>query len=208
MRQSTSITGCVRWLVSRVTHSFDDPHVAPYWPTWPCFQSCYSFKMLFIKKVAKQVESRTNTFYIYTIPIAVSLPLSAFSFFLSLSLFVLRPRYSFLGLFTVLNLTRNPCFFSFPFFFISNPINIFFCSWHSFFYFSFLTLPIRTSNDHCFFVLNAIVHRINKITWKQDEKHQILMTNTWLKLVSDKSNQFLTFSLGMPRTFSTVYSIL
>ena len=38
MRQSTSITGCVRrsfgWLVGRlvgrsVTHSFDDPHVAP-----------------------------------------------------------------------------------------------------------------------------------------------------------------------------------
>ena len=28
------------WLcpsVCRVTHSFDDPHVAPYWPTWPCF---------------------------------------------------------------------------------------------------------------------------------------------------------------------------
>ena len=22
--------------VGRVTHSFDDPHVAPYWPTWPC----------------------------------------------------------------------------------------------------------------------------------------------------------------------------
>ena len=21
-----------------VTHSFDDPHVAPYWPTWPCFK--------------------------------------------------------------------------------------------------------------------------------------------------------------------------
>ena len=20
-----------------VTHSFDDQHVAPYWPTWPCF---------------------------------------------------------------------------------------------------------------------------------------------------------------------------
>ena len=30
MRQSTSITGCVRWLVCRsVTHSFEDPHVAP-----------------------------------------------------------------------------------------------------------------------------------------------------------------------------------
>ena len=30
MRQSTSITGCVRWLVCRsVTHSFDDPNVAP-----------------------------------------------------------------------------------------------------------------------------------------------------------------------------------
>ena len=41
MRQSTSITGCVRRLVCRlvcqsVTHSFDDPHVAPYRPTWPC----------------------------------------------------------------------------------------------------------------------------------------------------------------------------
>ena len=30
MRQSTSITGCVCWLVGlSVTHSFDDPHVAP-----------------------------------------------------------------------------------------------------------------------------------------------------------------------------------
>jgi len=31
----------VGWLVGlsvgRVTHSFDDPHVAPYWPPWPCF---------------------------------------------------------------------------------------------------------------------------------------------------------------------------
>ena len=44
MRQSTSITVCVRWLIGRsvswsVTHSFDDPHFAPYWPTWPCFSS-------------------------------------------------------------------------------------------------------------------------------------------------------------------------
>ena len=23
-----------------VTHSLDDPHVAPYWPTWPCFLAC------------------------------------------------------------------------------------------------------------------------------------------------------------------------
>ena len=23
-----------------VTHSFDDSHVAPYWPTWPCFVPC------------------------------------------------------------------------------------------------------------------------------------------------------------------------
>ena len=42
MRQSTSITGSVRRLVGLsvcllVTHSFDDPHVAPYWPTWPCY---------------------------------------------------------------------------------------------------------------------------------------------------------------------------
>ena len=28
----------VGWSVGlSVMHSFDDPHVAPYWPTWPCF---------------------------------------------------------------------------------------------------------------------------------------------------------------------------
>ena len=36
-----SVGWSVGWLVGRsvgrVTHSFDDPHVAPYWPTWPCF---------------------------------------------------------------------------------------------------------------------------------------------------------------------------
>ena len=42
VRHSTSITGSVRRLVGllvclSVTHSFDDQHVAPYWPTWPCF---------------------------------------------------------------------------------------------------------------------------------------------------------------------------
>ena len=26
----------VGWGVGRGKHSFDDPHVAPYWPTWPC----------------------------------------------------------------------------------------------------------------------------------------------------------------------------
>ena len=41
MRQTTSITGCVLWPVGRsvgwsVPHSFDDPYVAPYWPSWPC----------------------------------------------------------------------------------------------------------------------------------------------------------------------------
>ena len=33
-----------------VTHSFDDPHVAPYWPTWPCFSLAlllFSFKFFF-----------------------------------------------------------------------------------------------------------------------------------------------------------------
>ena len=49
MRQSTSTTGCVRWSVGwLVTHSFDDPHVAPYWPTWPCF---------FNKKVSDELNS-------------------------------------------------------------------------------------------------------------------------------------------------------
>ena len=27
----------VCWSVSWVMHSFENPHVAPYWPTWPCF---------------------------------------------------------------------------------------------------------------------------------------------------------------------------
>ena len=35
-----SVGRSVGWLVGRsvgrVTHSFDDPHVAPYWATWPC----------------------------------------------------------------------------------------------------------------------------------------------------------------------------
>ena len=26
----------VGWSVGRVTHSCDDPHVMPYWPSWPC----------------------------------------------------------------------------------------------------------------------------------------------------------------------------
>ena len=30
-----SVGRLVGWLV---THSFDDPHVAPYWPTWPCYR--------------------------------------------------------------------------------------------------------------------------------------------------------------------------
>ena len=29
--------------VGRVTHSFNDPHVAPYWPTWPCFPIVYNY---------------------------------------------------------------------------------------------------------------------------------------------------------------------
>ena len=28
----------VGWSVGRVTHSFDDPPGAPYWPTWPCLK--------------------------------------------------------------------------------------------------------------------------------------------------------------------------
>ena len=27
-----------------VTHSFDDPHVAPYWPTWPCYLNLCHFQ--------------------------------------------------------------------------------------------------------------------------------------------------------------------
>ena len=40
VRPSTSITGCVRLSVGRsvgIAFAFDDPHGAPYWPTWPCF---------------------------------------------------------------------------------------------------------------------------------------------------------------------------
>ena len=32
-----SVGWSVGLLVGRVTHPFDDLHVAPYWPTWPCF---------------------------------------------------------------------------------------------------------------------------------------------------------------------------
>ena len=43
MQQSISITGCVRgrsvgW---SVMHLFDDSHVAPYWPTWPCLEKAW-----------------------------------------------------------------------------------------------------------------------------------------------------------------------
>ena len=45
MRQSTSITGFVRWLVGLlVTHLYDDPQVAPYWPTWPCSSVVLCFR--------------------------------------------------------------------------------------------------------------------------------------------------------------------
>ena len=29
-----------------VTHSFNDPHGAPYWPTWPCFKSIHIQSLL------------------------------------------------------------------------------------------------------------------------------------------------------------------
>ena len=34
-----SVDWSVGWSVGRVKHSFDDSHVAPYWPTWPCSTS-------------------------------------------------------------------------------------------------------------------------------------------------------------------------
>ena len=36
MRQSTSISGCFRWLVGRLVGR-SVGLVAPYWPSWPCF---------------------------------------------------------------------------------------------------------------------------------------------------------------------------
>ena len=56
MRQTTSVTGCVRWSVGRsvgqsvgwlVTHSLDDPHVAPYWPIWPWFSLPFILVVVF-----------------------------------------------------------------------------------------------------------------------------------------------------------------
>ena len=55
MRQSTSITGCVRWLVGRsVCLSVGDAFVRrstrrTYWPTWPCL-STIAPKMSYILK--------------------------------------------------------------------------------------------------------------------------------------------------------------
>ena len=31
-----SVGRLVGWSVGQVTHPLDDPHVAAYWPTWPC----------------------------------------------------------------------------------------------------------------------------------------------------------------------------
>ena len=37
-RACPSVGWLVGWLVGlSVTHLFNDPHVAPYWPTWPCY---------------------------------------------------------------------------------------------------------------------------------------------------------------------------
>ena len=38
LKLAMSVGRSVGRLVSlSVTHSFDDPYVAPYWPTWPCY---------------------------------------------------------------------------------------------------------------------------------------------------------------------------
>ena len=34
-----SVGWLVGWSVGRVTQSFNNPHVVPYWPTWPCSPS-------------------------------------------------------------------------------------------------------------------------------------------------------------------------
>ena len=48
----------VGWLVGRVTHSFDDPHVAPYWPTW----SCWPYN------TQKSPYSKNVTYFSFAIP--------------------------------------------------------------------------------------------------------------------------------------------
>ena len=63
MRQRTSITGSVRWLVGwSVTHLFDDPHGAPYWPTWPFFSIKSGFRtaLLRVLDVPSDDKSRTR----------------------------------------------------------------------------------------------------------------------------------------------------
>ena len=49
-------------LVCRVTHSFDDPHVAPYWPTWPC-SSANSFG--FFGAPASEVTPFFRVLFVY-----------------------------------------------------------------------------------------------------------------------------------------------
>ena len=75
MRQSTSIAGCVRrsvgWLVGRsvgwsVTHSFDDPHVAPYWPSWPGYLSHRQVRLKFeIRFNDKSISIDVDGVYLY-----------------------------------------------------------------------------------------------------------------------------------------------
>ena len=90
MNQSTTFLGAtnhlydrlcrsVGWSVCRsVTHSLDDPHVAPYWPTWPLFfnrviQTLHLTKMIWCiwkRKLPQDLtlsslnfSSRLNTFF-------------------------------------------------------------------------------------------------------------------------------------------------
>ena len=46
----------VGWSVGlSVTHSFDDPHVAPDWPTWPCYKN-----VIFFLEPSKEIEIVTG----------------------------------------------------------------------------------------------------------------------------------------------------
>ena len=47
LKLAVSVGRSVGWLV---THSFDDSHIAPYWPTWPCFLML-AFKNAFLDAI-------------------------------------------------------------------------------------------------------------------------------------------------------------
>ena len=57
-----------------VTHSFDDPHVAPYWPSWPCFYLIWKTSFSFLTSWTAMMAAMSSALLLVT---STSLPSSS-----------------------------------------------------------------------------------------------------------------------------------